>query len=203
VSDICSQLQQRPISQEQLLAEVEGIFAGLKMVEAKCMEVDKKLALHIQNGARTKSKLNNKQWQALIALHRTLLYEHHDFLLASQHPSATLELRELALEHDIPARLWHHGVHSFLQILQQHLPASLDFLLAFLYLSYSMMTLLYETVPRFADTWVQYLGDISQYIMALEDDDSQDREVWACNAHHWHSKICNTASKCSTLCQEK
>jgi len=105
VSDICSQLQQRPISQEQLLAEVEGIFAGLKMVEAKCMEVDKKLALHIQNGARAKSKLNNKQWQALIALHRTLLYEHHDFLLASQHPSATLELRELALEHDIPARL--------------------------------------------------------------------------------------------------
>ena len=75
VSDICSQLQQRPISQEQLLAEVEGIFAGLKMVEAKCMEVDKKLALHIQNGARAKSKLNNKQWQALIALHRTLLYE--------------------------------------------------------------------------------------------------------------------------------
>jgi hypothetical protein len=65
------------------------------------------------------------------------------------------------------------------------------------------MTLLYETVPRFEDTWVQYLGDISQYIMALGDDDIQDRVVWACNVHHWHSKICNTASKCSTLCQEK
>lgn len=70
-------------------------------------------------------------WQALIALHRTLLYEHHDFLLASQHPSANLELRELVLEHDILARLWHHGVYSFLKILQHHLPASLDFMLAF------------------------------------------------------------------------
>ena len=103
--DICSQLQQRPISQEQLLAEVERIFAGLEVVEAKCMKVDKKLALHIQNGARAKLKLNNEQWQALIGLHQTLLYEHHDFLLASQHPSATSELRELALEYDTPARL--------------------------------------------------------------------------------------------------
>ena len=29
-----------PISQEQLAAEVKGIYAGLEMVETKCMEVD-------------------------------------------------------------------------------------------------------------------------------------------------------------------
>jgi hypothetical protein len=81
--DTYSKLQQRRILQEQLLADVKGIFAGLENVEAKCMEVDEKLAPHIQNGARAKSKLNNVQWQALISLHRTLLYEHHDFLLAS------------------------------------------------------------------------------------------------------------------------
>jgi hypothetical protein len=67
--DICSQLPQRPITQEQLLVEVKGIFAGLEMVEVKCMGIDKKLALHIQNGARAESKLNNVQWQALIALY--------------------------------------------------------------------------------------------------------------------------------------
>lgn len=59
------------------------------------------------------------------------------------------------------------------------------------------MTLLYETVPLFADTWVPYLGDISQYIIALKNEDSQDREVWTCNARHCYSKIYNTASKCS------
>lgn len=30
----------RPISQEQLIAEVKGIYAGLVIVEAKCIEVD-------------------------------------------------------------------------------------------------------------------------------------------------------------------
>jgi hypothetical protein len=34
-------------------------------------------------------KFNNEQWPALIALHRTLLHEHRDFFLASQHPSAS------------------------------------------------------------------------------------------------------------------
>jgi hypothetical protein len=52
-----------------LLTKVEEIFASLKIVKAKYIEVDKKLALYIQNKARAKSKLNNKQWQALITLY--------------------------------------------------------------------------------------------------------------------------------------
>lgn len=73
--DIILQPETRPISQEQLVAEVKGIYAGLVMVEAKCIEVDNKQAT-LTDGAQ--SKLNNEQWQALIALHRTLLHEHHD-----------------------------------------------------------------------------------------------------------------------------
>lgn len=64
-----------PISQDQLAAEVKGIYAGLVMVEAKCINIDASQA------ADPKSKLTPEQWQALIALHRTLLYEHHDFLM--------------------------------------------------------------------------------------------------------------------------
>ncbi|OBT60457.1 hypothetical protein VE03_10129, partial [Pseudogymnoascus sp. 23342-1-I1] len=78
------------ISQEQLVAEVKGIYAGLVMVEGKCIQVDIKQAQLAQEAPDgTQPKLNNKQYQALIALHRTLLHEHHDFFLASQHPSAT------------------------------------------------------------------------------------------------------------------
>lgn len=66
-----------PISQEQLGAEVKGIYAGLVMVEAKCVNIDAAQA------ADPNSQLGPEQWQALIALHRTLLYEHHDFLMVS------------------------------------------------------------------------------------------------------------------------
>ena len=50
-------------------------------------------------------KLNNEQWQALIALYRTLLHEHHDFFLNSQNPSESPALRRLASKYAILARM--------------------------------------------------------------------------------------------------
>lgn len=64
----------RPITAEQLVNEVKGIYSGLVMVEKKCVEI-------IAQRASTGGKLSNDQWQALIALHRTLLHEHHDFFV--------------------------------------------------------------------------------------------------------------------------
>lgn len=135
------QPETRPISPEQLIAEVKGIYAGLVMVEAKCCEVDAKQAAAAQDQDGKHPRLNNEQWQALIALHRTLLHEHHDFFLASQHPSASPSLRKLALKYAMPARMWRHGIHSFLELLRHRLPYSLEHMLTFIYLAYSMMAL--------------------------------------------------------------
>jgi hypothetical protein len=54
----------------------------------------------------------------------------------------------------------------------------LDHMLAFIYLAYSTMALLYEAVPAFEDTWIECLGDLGRYRVAIEDDDNTDREVW-------------------------
>ncbi|KAL2257684.1 hypothetical protein VTK26DRAFT_9311 [Humicola hyalothermophila] len=188
-TEIIKQPETRPISQEQLVAEVKGIYAGLVMVESKCIEVDN--AQSSQNDPA--NKLNNEQWQALIALHRTLLHEHHDFFLASQHPSASPALRRLAAKYAMPARMWRHGIHSFLELLRHRLPASLDHMLTFIYLAYSMMALLLETVPAFEDTWIECLGDLGRYRMAIEDDDIRDREVWTAVSRHWYSKASDKA----------
>lgn len=89
--------------------------------------------------------------------------------------------------------MWRHGIHSFLELLRHRLPASLDHMLAFIYLAYSMMALLYETVPAFEDTWIECLGDLGRYRMAIEDDDIRDREVWTGVARHWYSKASDKA----------
>lgn len=175
----------RPISQEQLASEVKSIYAGLTMVETKCIHVDRAQAATPQEA---NPKLAPDHWQALIALHRTLLHEHHDFFLASQHPSASPALRRLAGKYTMPARMWKHGIHSFLELLRQKLPYSLDYMLAFIYLAYQMMALLYETVPAFEDTWIECLGDLGRYRMAIEDEDIRDRETWAGVARSWYSK---------------
>jgi Est1 DNA/RNA binding domain len=199
-SGLVRQPETRPISQEQLVAEVKGIYAGLVMVEGKCIQVDlKQAALARDAPPGSPPKLNNEQWQALIALHRTLLHEHHDFFLASQHPSATPAVKRLATKYAMPARLWRHGIHSFLELLRNRLPESLDHMLAFIYLAYSMMTLLFETVPAFEETWIECLGDLGRYRMAIEDDNIRDREVWTQVARQWYLKASDRSPRTGRL----
>jgi hypothetical protein len=69
----------------------------------------------------------------------------------------------------MPARMWRHGIHSFLELLRHRLPDSLDHMLAFVYLAYSMMALLMESVPSFVETWIEYLGDLARYRIAIEE----------------------------------
>ena len=179
----------RPISHDQLIIEVKGIYAGLVLVEAKCIDVDEKQTqLAREEDPAEPKPLKNDQWQSLIALHKQLLYEHHDFFLASQHPSASPSLRKLAGKYSMPARMWRHGIHAFLELLRRRLPDSLEHMLAFVYIAYSMMALLYETVPTFEDTWIECLGDLGRYRMAIEDDEPRDREIWSGVARYWYNK---------------
>ncbi|KAL2136016.1 hypothetical protein VTI74DRAFT_5903 [Chaetomium olivicolor] len=184
-TELIKQPETRSITQDQLVAEVKGIYAGLVMVESKCIEVDTAQAANA-------TKLTHEQWQALVALHRTLIHEHHDFFLASQHPSANPALRRLAAKYAMPARMWRHAIHSFLELLRHRLPQSKEHMLSFIYLAYSMMALLYETVPAFEDTWIECLGDLGRYRMAVEDD-FRERETWSSVSRLWYSKASDKA----------
>ena len=106
----------------------------------------------------------------------------------------------------MPARLWRHGIHSFLEVLRYRLPESLEQMLAFIYIAFSMVALLYETVSTFEDTWIECLGmilfvsgkrnkwltviqgDLGRYRMAIEDDEAKDREVWCNTSRRWYEK---------------
>ncbi|CAG8018330.1 unnamed protein product [Penicillium nalgiovense] len=175
------QLRTHPVTEEQLINEVKEIYTCLVMVEKKCIEIDRQQA-------QSKAKLSQPQWQTLVSLHRTLLYEHHDFFLASQHPSAGPVLKDLAGKYAMPARMWRYGVHSFLELLRQKLPDSMVYMLDFVYLSYSMITLLLESVPVFRETWTECLGDLARYRMAVEEFDKKDRELWAGVSRYWYTQ---------------
>ena len=179
--DLLSQPDTRPITAEQLVNEVKGIYAGLVMVEKKCVEI-------IAERSTSGVTLSNDQWQALIALHRTLLHEHYDFFLAPQHSTASPALRRLANKYAMPARMWRNGIHAFLELLRQQLPGFYDHMLAFVYVAYSMMALLKESVPSFLDAWIECLEDLARYRMAIEETDIRihDWDIWSNVAKIWY-----------------
>ncbi|CAK7241132.1 MAG: hypothetical protein STHCBS139747_002590 [Sporothrix thermara] len=87
----------------------------------------------------------------------------------------------------MPARMWRHGIHSFLELLRHRLPASREHMITFIYMAYSIIALLYETVPAFEDTWIECLGDLSRYRMAIEDDNVRTRDTWTAVSRRWYS----------------
>ena len=174
------QFKMEHITTTQLVAEVKGIYRGLAIIESKAIEVGN------AQSASQRAKLTRDQWQALIFLHRTLLYEHHDFFLAIQHPASTLAMQKLSIKHDMPARMWRYGVYRFLELLYHQLPDSHEFMLIFIYCAYGMITLLYETIPAHKEIWIEYLGDLSRYRMAIEKADDSVRKIWAGVSRGWY-----------------
>ena len=196
----------RPISHEQLLVEVKGIHAGLIRLETQCIEIEE---MHLVSRAGYGSSEDFRHgcihWNTLVALHKRLLDEHHDFFLASQRPLPSSALRNLACKYTMPASMWKHGSHPFFHVSRRTDFCSRHHTLAFIYSAYSMMGLLHETVPVFedtsidcpgdlgppaiGDTWIECLGDLGRYRLATEENERTNHTICKGLAkHRYHTK---------------
>ncbi|KAL3431854.1 hypothetical protein BDV09DRAFT_188017 [Aspergillus tetrazonus] len=180
-SRLLLQVDTKPLTEEELRNETQAIYSGILMAEKKCIELFKH---HFQKN----TELSQQEWQMLVSLHRVLLEEYHAFFLASQQQAAGPAVNRLAEQYAMPSRLWRYGIHSLLELLRHRLPGSLERILAFFHLAYGYMTVFLEFVPKFEDTWLECLGDLSRYRMLVEDADIREREGWAEIARHWYNK---------------
>ncbi|KAI9040660.1 uncharacterized protein KD926_007876 [Aspergillus affinis] len=170
-----------PVTEYQLSSEVRIIFSGIAKVEKRCSE-------YIQDGQKM-AVISPDKWHAMLTAHQILLQEHHDFYMASQHPSSIPSLgRRISEKYAMSIRIWRYGIHAFLELLRSRLPDSLEPMLTFIYYAYSMMTLFLETVPSYEETWIEYLGDLSKYRMAVDESNLHDREIWGGVAKYWYNK---------------
>ena len=168
-----------------LTALVKDIYDGLIIIEAECIKERAALA---RTACLEHQSIRNEWWADLLALHRNLLHDYYDYVMASQHPLGNTSLRRLVSENTIPQRMWYHGIYSFLELLKYYLPASREHILTFTYYSYALIALLYEVVPVFQNSWLDMLVDLTYYIIDIEDNNTQEREVWKEVACYWYSK---------------
>jgi hypothetical protein len=115
--------------------------------------------------------------QALLALYRALLHEHHDFFFsAMQHPYASSTLWRIASNHSTLARMWKYGIHCFLELLRFRfrLPDFSEFMNSIICTVYQMMFIIYETVPASEDM--------------IDDENFSRRKTWAGIPRFWYLK---------------
>ncbi|MCJ1464224.1 hypothetical protein MMC07_002837 [Pseudocyphellaria aurata] len=193
----------QPHKATQIHWDRRSIHDPLIDFEDECILEDKELfSLATQEGDFSpQTNLSDEEWQDLYPLHESLLDKYYDYFLTSQNPwtshaSSTRAAEQItqAAGQRMAARVWHHGIHTFLEVLRLWLPESLEHMLAFIYTAFSMVTLLYETAPRFEHIWGEYLGDLARYGMAIHDS-LPDQVMWREVAHSWYTKA---ADKCPT-----
>ena len=68
-------------------------------------------------------------------------------------------LSKLAAKYSIPANIWRHGIHAFLELLRHRLSNLLDHMLPFIYIAYSMMALLF----KFSDRYLGFPRDLQRH----------------------------------------
>jgi hypothetical protein len=180
------QLESLPINADQLLQEIKDIYAGLVVAEARCIIFDNTPECTSYTPECTSQ---SNHWQTAVNLHRTLLDWHVDFLLACDHVAATPEIRALPSRLQMLSRIWRHGIQALLDILL-HRAELRNFLISHIYLAYQVMALFYETIPRFLDCWIECLGDLARYRMAIEGDQEKHTH-WAGVAEEWYLKASN------------
>ncbi|KAL6359144.1 hypothetical protein LRP88_07361 [Fusarium phalaenopsidis] len=189
------QPEQLPVAQEQLLVNAKDIYAGLVALESKCIITRHDAVLAPSAG----SKVQAKQWQALISLHETLLGEYLDFFLAIHDPLVGRAMRQLVSKYAMPARVWRHGIHSLLELMRQHLSDSLEYLLGYLNFAFGMVALFYETIPALKDTWAECLGDLARYRMALRVREDVYSGIWRGIARYWYRRALSKSPKTGRL----
>jgi hypothetical protein len=136
-TDIMLLPETRPISHEQLLAEVEGIYKGLLVFEERYWAFE----ATTQKKQSHQKPLNDEQWYTLMALHRSLLHEHHDFSLTSP------RITKCAFQNSDQA----NSGDAVLQILE---PGRTG----------------HDSVQAFEDTWNGFLEDLRRHRMAIEEE---------------------------------
>ena len=168
---------------EELRAK--GIYAGLLVVEDRCIELDDEYLRTVQNSAEPRN-IQGYQWQVTIAIHRQFISDCHDFLLVPEPHSVTDALDTTTVKESMPKRMWFNGIGNLLNVMRNDLPQSLEYMLAFIHESYNILTHILETVSLFEDTWIECLGDLARYRWAIEN--TEDNVKWNRIAHSWYQK---------------
>ncbi|KAJ6003936.1 hypothetical protein N7540_013218 [Penicillium herquei] len=161
--------------------QIQKIYQELTVAEEQCQRIDEEYS-------NPQSELTASQLTNLISEHQSLLDKHHEFLIMSQNPSTSPSLKFLAAHHQIPRRLWDCGILPCLELMRQKLPGSMEFLIRFISISYSVLSLLLENVSAFKEIWMECLGDLSRYRMGIEVSSMAVRETWVGVSQGWYSR---------------
>lgn len=128
-------------------------------------------------------KYDDEYWVKLAKAHKQLAEAHYSFLQMALDPHIPAGLHSLPQRYNIPTRLWQVAFHQLLERMRHAVTAApptssatqgseanvLDHLIEFIQFAYTHYSQLFEdpTVAVFRAAWIEQLGDLARYRMAV------------------------------------
>ncbi|KAH9445831.1 hypothetical protein Pst134EB_023664 [Puccinia striiformis f. sp. tritici] len=138
----------------------------------------------LRNNAQQK-RHQEEYWVKLSKQHRELAETHQQFLEMALDPRLPPSMHALPQKYNTPSRLWQIGFHQLLERLRHALPTSinssllkneqqssqllLEHMTDFIYFAYGFYTALLteQRLLPFKNVWIEQLGDLARYRMAV------------------------------------
>lgn len=126
----------------------------------------------LESPKSTEEEIEREKWKNQIADHKQLAEVIHNLLEISLSPSVPASLRNIPTKYNIIVRLWTYAFHKLLESLRRASFTSqlaLEHLQDFIYYAYTFYTGLLEepTLSGFKSGWLEALGDLARYRMAV------------------------------------
>ncbi|SCV69696.1 BQ2448_1090 [Microbotryum intermedium] len=171
------------------IVELETKMQDENKAALAAMQREDEASSHHQPGVRIKGqgrKFDDEYWVKLASGHKQLADAHYSFLQMALDPRLPASLHSLPQKYNIPTRLWQTAFHQLLERMRHAVLASpptssstltsstseanvMEHLVEFIQYAYGHYSQLFEdpTVSVFRSAWIEQLGDLARYRMAV------------------------------------
>ncbi|KAI5124523.1 hypothetical protein M0805_003047 [Coniferiporia weirii] len=160
--------------------QLKKLYRGISTLEARLLREDVKdfpdegrITLKRPNEATAEPEEAEKdKWRKFVADHKQLAESMHNLLQLTLAPHVPASLRNIPTKYNIIIRLWTHAFYKPLETLRRasfHSAIALEHLQEFIIYAYTFYSMLLEeqTLENFKSGWLEALGDLSRYRMAI------------------------------------
>ena len=160
--------------------QIQDVYACLVLVETACIQKSEYI-----KQVRLPDTLVESQSLEMIPLNQLLLCLYFFLFLISQSPPASHALKRFPREQGMPGQLWKY-VDQFAEMLRVQFPSHYPL---FLELASETFIALLNKAPDFNDMWLECLGDLARYCIAVEEPNTEKYNIWAEAAKDWYLDV--------------
>lgn len=181
---------------DKLVNEIQAAYFDITRLEERSAQLIASLDPY---GAHA-----DKAFQELYTTQTALVNKYFDFMFLAHHPSGNSVTRSLVRKYKIALRLWNKGILKYLDLLRTHAARNQDAMTKFIFHCFSLLTMLVDRPYDYRHMWLEALGDIARFSMAVGSVSNGDwrgiSQYWYCRAANRSPGVGRLFHHCAVVC---